>query len=188
MDQTTAAVAKAAADASGILPPYSGRETTCPKCSHPEADTQHRAPVRRGTWDRDDNGVLRVGPLPERLERRCENCGFAWDEDLCPPGCGMTVEALAHAIDNATPYPIELAPEVCTYAARYLLECLHITARPEHPLWQYDDGRPAQAGQPETPPTDICEVPHPTTAEEDECERRRAPQAETPPADSEATE
>lgn len=179
MDQTTAAVAKAAAeDSGGILPPYSGEETACPKCSHGEAHTVYRSPLS-GRLLRDWNdGAVQRGPLPERLERECRNCGFTWDESLCPPGCGMTVEALAHAVDNATPYPIDLAPEVCTFMARYLLECLHITARPEHPLWQYDDGRPAHL--------DMCEVPHPTTAEEEECERRRAPQPQTPPADSEA--
>lgn len=177
MDQTTAAVAKAAA-AGSTLPPYSGPGTLCPKCSNLGAYTEHRDAIAPGVLLQSDSGRFRRGPLPERLKRRCERCDYTWDEALCPPGCGMTVEALAHAVDNATPYPVELHSEVCTFMARYLLECLHITARPEHPLWQYDDGRPAHL--------DMCEVPHPTTAEEEECERRRAPQPQTPPADSEA--
>jgi hypothetical protein len=171
-----------------ILPPYSGTETPCPKCSNPEADTRHQPALAPGMLLQSHGGRLRRGPLPERLQRECQRCEFRWDEALCPPGCGMTVEALAHALDNATPYPIELHPEVCTYAARYLLECLHITARPEHPLWQYDDGRPDPGPTPEPMPMPICEAAHETNDEEDACERRRAPQPETPPADSEATE
>jgi hypothetical protein len=123
MNQPTAAAPSPPADL-GVLPPYSGRETTCIKCSHTEADTQHKPPVRRGAWDYDGSGQLQIGPLPERLERRCENCGFTWNEALCPP-----------------------------------------TA----------------------PPPGTCEVPHATDAEEDECERRRAPQPEKTPTGSEAT-
>lgn len=189
MHQTTAAAASAAADAGEILPPYSGPDSCCAKCSNLGAYTQHRRPVAPGVLIRSEDAPLRRGPLPERLERRCERCDFTWDEALCPPGCGMTVEALAYAIDNATPYPLELSAKVCTFMAQYLLKCLMITARPEHPLWQYDAGRPAPspAPQPEPCPA-ICEEPHPTAEEEDACERRRAPQPETPPADSEATE
>lgn len=175
MNDTTAAVAKAAADTGGTLPPYSGPQVVCAKCSHVGAFTEHHAAGTPGRTLGSDTRWGRVASLPERLERRCERCDFAWDEALCPPGCGMTVEALAHAIHNATPYPIELDREVRTFMARYLLECLHVTARPEHALWQYDDGRP---------PAGICEEPHPTAEEEDACERRRAPRPETPAADS----
>lgn len=140
----------------GVLPPYSGPEACCAKCSNRGAYTQHRDAVAPEMLLRSDSGRLRRGPLPERLERQCERCDFQWDESLCPPGCGMTVEALAHAVHNATPYPVELDREVRTYVARYLLECLHITARPEHPLWQYDAGRPEPDAQPqpETDPAD----------------------------------
>lgn len=140
----------------GILPPHSGEETACSKCSNSGAYTRYR-PAQALMLVTEWNGQLeRRGPLTERLERECKNCDFKWDEALCPPGCGMTVEALAHAVDNATPYPVELHPEVCTYIARYLLDCLHVSARPDHPLWQFDAGRPdtGPAPQPETPPAD----------------------------------
>lgn len=132
------------------LPPYSGEETPCPKCSNTRARTTWRPAVGRRTL----SDLAHGGPLPERLERECERCDFQWDEALCPPGCGMTVEALAHAIDNSTPYPVELHTEVCTYMARYLLECLHVGARPDHPLWQYDEGRPPE--QVEPTPAESC--------------------------------
>lgn len=158
-----------------VLPPYSGEETACPKCSHSEARTVYRMALS-GRQLRDWNdGAVQRGPLPERLERECMNCGFTWDESLCPPGCGMTVEALAHAIDNSTPYPVDLQPEVATYMARYLLECLRVAARPDHPLWQYDDGSPVHEH--------LCKLWHPTAEEKAECLRRRAPQPQTPPAD-----
>jgi len=141
-----------------ILAPFSGEETPCPKCSNPEAYTKYHRAIGPHMVLRDDNaGTLQRGPLPERLKRECKRCDYSWDEALCPPDCGMTVEALAHAIDNATPYPVELAPEVCTYVARYLLDCLHISARTDHALWQYDAGRPPEPKEP-TPAE-----PHPAT-------------------------
>lgn len=153
--QTPTETAEAPEPRGCILPPYSGEQTPCPKCSYPTARTTHRPAVAFVRIQR-SNGSWTKGPLPERLERECERCDFQWDEALCPPGCGMTAEALAHAIDNATPYPVELHAEVCAFMARYLLDCLHVTARPDHPLWQYDDGRPGPgpAPEPEQAPTE----------------------------------
>lgn len=166
----------------GVLPPYTGEETTCSKCSNSEAYTRYR-PVQTLMLVVEWNGQLeRRGPLPERLERECKNCDFKWDEDLCPPGCGMTVEALAHALAQATPFPMETPTEALTYTARQLLNMVTVTARPDHPVWQYDAGRPAPAA---ATPVGICEAAHETREEEDECERRRTPQPVTPPADSE---
>lgn len=164
----------------GILPPYSGEETACSKCSNSEAYTRYR-PVQTLMLVAEWNGQPeRRGPLPERLERECKNCDFKWDEDLCPPGCGMTVEALAHAIDNATPYPVELAPEVCTYVARYLLDCLHVSARTDHALWQYDAGRPPEPKEPTPAEPHAATDSAPVTLQELADALCEAPQA--PPA------
>lgn len=57
-----------------------------------------------------------------------------------------TVDAVAHAIDNATPYPIELHSDVCRFMAERLLEMLTIGKQPEHVVWQPEE---APAGQPE---------------------------------------
>lgn len=62
------------------LPPYSGENPTCAKCSHTEAMTEYKAQGEprsgSGSW----HGMGR-----ERLERRCLRCGYQWDEDLNPP-------------------------------------------------------------------------------------------------------
>lgn len=161
----------------GVLPPYSGEETTCPKCSHPEAYTKHQRALALGMLLRDDSaGTLRRGPLPERLRRECKSCEYSWDEDLCPPGCGMTVDALAHALAQATPFPMEIPTEAHAYTARQLLNMVTVTARPDHPVWQYDNGQPAPQPAPDT--AGICEVVHETADEETACENRRAPQPE----------
>lgn len=158
----------------GVLPPYSGEETPCPKCSHPEAYTKHQHALAPATLLRDDAGTLRRGPLPERLRRECKSCEYSWDEDLCPPGCGMTVDALAHALSQATPFPMEIPTEAHVYTARQLLTMVTVVARPDHPVWQYDTGQPT----PQPAPLDICEAVHETVEEEAACEHRRAPQPE----------
>ncbi|MEW2568394.1 hypothetical protein [Streptomyces sp. NPDC047070] len=175
-----------AADAEGgILPPYSGDDPLCPKCADTQAHTDYRPAIDTRRIAAEWNGkiVLR-GPLPERLERTCTRCSYQWVETLCPPGPGMTVEALAHALDNSTPYPVDLDAEVRTVMARYLLDCLVVSARPDHPLWQYDAGQPPETVQP-TPAEEcpaapaglaVCEFLHRTREEEDACEQRRAPQ------------
>lgn len=135
-----------------VLAPYSGTDTPCPKCGNGAAHTRYMpALVRRVPAEFNAVTVYR-GPLPERLERQCERCEFQWDESLAPQGHGMTVEALAYALDNATPFPFDLEPAVCTHMARLLLESLHISARPDHPMWQFDTGRPHLAPAPELEP------------------------------------
>lgn len=61
------------------LPPFSGDETTCSKCSHTEAYTEHKpaGEPRSGSF----SGIGE----PERLERRCARCDFIWDEAINPP-------------------------------------------------------------------------------------------------------
>ncbi len=64
------------------LPPYSGPEAQCSKCQHEGCSTAHR-----------QDGQARAGDffavLPahrvERLERRCPNCGYQWDEATATP-------------------------------------------------------------------------------------------------------
>lgn len=72
------------------LPPYTGDDTTCPKCAHQGAATAYRkeGEQRAGSF-------FAVGPSDriERLERRCPRCGYIWDEAL----------AVARAITGGQP-------------------------------------------------------------------------------------
>lgn len=64
------------------LPPFSGDEPTCPKCSHSEAYTEYKPEGAPGS------GSLNWGAgsgRVERLERRCGRCDFTWDEAINPP-------------------------------------------------------------------------------------------------------
>ncbi|MEU0671333.1 hypothetical protein ABZ330_00275 [Streptomyces sp. NPDC006172] len=61
------------------LPPFSGDDAKCPKCSNEGAFTEHK---KAGVPRSDGYGGMR---LPERLERRCGRCDFTWDEALNPP-------------------------------------------------------------------------------------------------------
>ncbi|MFD7957010.1 hypothetical protein ACFV4X_26395 [Streptomyces ardesiacus] len=152
MTSTTQAEAVTAADDAGVLPPYSGTDAVCPKCVFNEAYTWYRPAINRPTNFEDFNGKhTRRGPLPERLERECQRCGFRWDEALVTSQPGMTVDALAYALDNSTPYRKELERPVLEYMAFKLLGALHIVARPDNPLWQYSDGRAPAPVAPQEP-------------------------------------
>ncbi|MDX3345961.1 hypothetical protein PV368_11010 [Streptomyces sp. ME02-6979A] len=153
MTSTTHAEAETATVADGgVLPPYSGTDAVCPKCVFNEAFTWYRPAITRPTNFGDFNGKhARRGPLPERLERECSRCSFKWDEALVVSHLGMTVDALVYALDNSTPYRIELDRPVLEYMAFKLLGALHITARPDNPLWKYSDGRPPAPVAPQDP-------------------------------------
>lgn len=145
-------------DDGGVLPPYSGADAVCPKCLFGDAGTEYQPPIIRPTIEEYNNAVVRRGPLPERLERRCNRCDFRWDEALVDDTDGMTVDALTYALDNALPYPVDLDRQVLEATAVALLTMLRIVARPDHPLWQYSQGAPR--------------VPvAPTPAEEAPCDR-----------------
>ncbi|WP_019548574.1 hypothetical protein [Streptomyces sulphureus] len=73
------------ADQTEALPPYSGEETPCPKCRYPEAYTLYRS-ATQAVLDEFNGRLQRRGPLPERLERQCQRCDYAWDEALVPDG------------------------------------------------------------------------------------------------------
>lgn len=53
-----------------VLPPYSGRESVCVKCSYIGAGTRYRAA--------DEHAA-------ERLERECLCCAYVWAEALATP-------------------------------------------------------------------------------------------------------
>lgn len=57
------------------LPPYTGDDAQCPKCSNVGAFTEWQDAYRMGAAELDS----------ERLRRRCERCDFEWDEALNPP-------------------------------------------------------------------------------------------------------
>ncbi|MFF5968184.1 hypothetical protein ACFY64_31575 [Streptomyces collinus] len=186
MNSTAEADVSTAADDGGILPPYSGTDAICPKCVYSEAFTWYRPAIVRPNVVADWNGATtRRGPLPQRLERECGRCAFKWDEALVTSQPGMTIDALAYVLDNSTPFPIELDRPVAEYMASKLLAALHIVARPDHPLWKYDDGRPRPTATPQPMPADtaICEEPHETRDEEDACKERRLAQADRPAHD-----
>lgn len=126
------------------LPPYSGPNTLCPKCANPEAFTRYRPAMRR-CMDEYNGSTNYRGPLPERLERQCMRCDYQWDEALVtdlPPM--MTVDQLVRALDDSTPYPIELRADVAQFVAERLLERLHISPRLDHQVWDPEgDAQPA---------------------------------------------
>jgi hypothetical protein len=149
---TVDTVDEAPADDGGMMPPYSGEDAVCPKCLFTEAFTWYRQALARPVVVPDWNGgTARRGPLPERHERECGRCTYRWDEALPVDRPGMTVDALVYALDNSLPYPLQLERSVLEYMASKLLGTLHVAARPDHPLWQYSDGRPPATVQPQDP-------------------------------------
>ncbi|UOB09115.1 hypothetical protein MQE23_08620 [Streptomyces sp. HP-A2021] len=68
------------------------------------------------------------------------------------PRADVTAAEVAHALDNATPYPIELDSALCRFMAERLLEMLTIGKRPEHPVWQPEEQpEPGEQPQPQDP-------------------------------------
>lgn len=63
------------------LPPFSGDEPPCPKCSNEGAITYYRPAGTPPNYP--DSQVPEH--LPERLDRACSRCGFEWAEALNPP-------------------------------------------------------------------------------------------------------
>jgi hypothetical protein len=57
------------------LPPYSGEDALCPKCSNIGAYTEWLEANRLGASELD----------PERLRRCCSRCDYTWNEALNPP-------------------------------------------------------------------------------------------------------
>lgn len=64
------------------LPPFSGDDTTCLKCSNIGAFTRHRKAGEHGS---DEHTTFRPSERGERLERACARCEYVWDEALNPP-------------------------------------------------------------------------------------------------------
>ncbi len=65
---------------------------------------------------------------------------------VVPAGAGeepadetLTTQELAHAIDNSTPYPVELDSALCRHMAGQLLEMVIVHKRPEHAVWQPEE-------------------------------------------------
>jgi hypothetical protein len=87
----------------------------------------------------------------------------------------VTVDELAHALDNSTPYPIELTSTVARFMAERLLEMLTISKRAEHPVWQPEE-QPEPGEQPQ--PQDPDEL-RPLTAEDSEGSEPDAVRRET---------
>ncbi|MFF0171159.1 hypothetical protein [Streptomyces prasinus] len=87
-----------------------------------------------------------ISELRERLERQCTRCDYTWDEALPTDDQadgGLSIDQLAHALDNCTPYPVELHPEVARHMAERLMTMTVVLPNPEHPLWQPEEPAPA---------------------------------------------
>ncbi|MFD8509652.1 hypothetical protein ACFV27_00700 [Streptomyces antimycoticus] len=138
-----------------VLPPFSGDETVCAKCRNLEATVTYRQPLGRGLMDR-FNGHLRRTTLPERLERQCTRCDYQWDEALPVDDHadgGLTVEQVAHTLDDTTPYPIEIRVDILRWMAARLLERVVVFPVPDHPLWQPEELAPDSVAP--TDPSDL---------------------------------
>ncbi|MGA5202744.1 hypothetical protein [Streptomyces variegatus] len=142
------------APAGTVLPPFTGTDRVCAKCRYLEAFTRYRPPLSDRTRE-EFNGSMRRGPLPERLERTCARCDFAWDEALPVDDHadgGLSVDHLVHALDNSTPYPVELDPALLAHMATKLLEMVVALPVRDHPVWQPEE-EPPPAVAPQDPDT-----------------------------------
>jgi hypothetical protein len=63
----------------------------------------------------------------------------------------MTVDQVMHALDNSTPYPVELDKAVLRFMAERLLEMTDMHKRLDHEVWQPED-KPADGPEPEPMP------------------------------------
>ncbi|WP_228994734.1 hypothetical protein [Streptomyces sp. DH8] len=141
-----------APDQAAVLPPFTGDDAVCPKCSHFETFTRYR-PAKSMIVE-DFNGEPRRGPLPERLERECARCDFAWDEALLPPAEAAdappaTVEDLAYALARSHDgRALDLSPGCAEHMARQLLAMLTVTLRLDHPVWHTPQTTPLQVASP----------------------------------------
>lgn len=130
--------------AGAILPPFSGSDTVCAKCRYLEAFTRYRPALSDRTRE-EFNGATRRGPLPERLERTCARCDYAWDEALPvddQADGGLSVDDLVHALDNSTPYPVELDRSLLRHMAARLLEMAVVLPVRDHAVWQPEEPPP----------------------------------------------
>ncbi|WP_434593404.1 hypothetical protein [Streptomyces sp. A5-4] len=126
------------------LPPFSGDETVCAMCSNLEAFTAYR-PACLDVIEEFNNRLVRRGPLPKRLERRCQRCDFQWDEALNPaPGVRIaSVHEIAYALEQShAGWALDLSPECAQYMAHRLTEMLHLLVRLDHPMWLPRPTRP----------------------------------------------
>ncbi|GGZ23722.1 hypothetical protein GCM10010387_16170 [Streptomyces inusitatus] len=120
------------------LPPFSGDDTVCVMCSHPEAFTVFRPSVARLLVEEYNGRTERRGPLPARLERQCQRCDYQWDEAL-NPSLGprpATLDDIALALQHAHQgWALDLSPECAEHMAEALLRMFHLHVRPDHLLW-----------------------------------------------------
>lgn len=55
------------------------------------------------------------------------------------PAQTMTVNQVMHALDNSTPYPVELTSDVLRYMAERMLEMTEMRKKARHEVWQEDE-------------------------------------------------
>ncbi|MEU1815190.1 hypothetical protein ABZ543_08325 [Streptomyces roseifaciens] len=151
------------------LPPFSGDSTECGKCSHTGALTRYQQACPRGRMVFNGATCMR-GPLPERLERTCQRCGFEWDEslDTAPAIRPATVEDLVYALQLCAPYPVH--PQAAEHTAFRLMEVFDVQVRLGHPVWNSAHTRPVPAPGPPAQPDPAPAAPP------------AAPAGDTPPA------
>ena len=67
----------------------------------------------------------------------------------------VDVEDVARALDNSTPYPVELDMRVYRFMAERLLEMFStVTKNPDHAMWQPEEDQPETVPAPQDPPTE----------------------------------
>lgn len=144
------------------LPPYSGEETVCVKCSHDSAVTRFR---KAGEHSTQDPHTFRPSTKGERLERECWRCDYAWDEALAPPTgpapYDVTPEALARALEGAHDgWALDLSPECAEHMARSLLGVLDIRRRHDAPTEESYLEEPENADTPDTSAHTLTDPAH----------------------------
>ncbi|MFD3608999.1 hypothetical protein ACFWXA_13160 [Streptomyces atroolivaceus] len=138
------------------LPPFSGEQTECVKCSDVDTFTRFRPSCPRGLWEYNGRTTMR-GPLPERLERQCSRCDYQWDEALNPsPGVRpATHQDVAYALQQAARrWQVDLPTDLLTQMAAELGDTLHLLVRLDHPMWLPRPGRPLLVSPQEEIPED----------------------------------
>ncbi|MGW6416332.1 hypothetical protein [Streptomyces sp. NPDC055055] len=136
------------------LPPYSGEDIACVKCSHETAITRYRAAGEHGTNDR----PYGRSPKGERLERECWRCDYTWDEALAPPTglapYDVTVGELARLLEGSHDgWALDLSPACAEHMARELLARLNVRYRHDY------HGEDDQLEEPETAHDDEAAAP-----------------------------
>jgi hypothetical protein len=128
-----------------------------PECPIGQATAADRAALRDRIAEAIHRSLYPSRSWTRQSDEVREQCRQAADEVLSVllPSDGQanaSADEVAHALDNATPYPIELDSTLCRFMAERLLEMLTVVKRPEHPVWQPEEQpEPGEQPKPQDP-------------------------------------